>query len=151
MQVGQGFYVFKEMVPTTFLLSAPFRDADLLFNIVLISSRSRLLVVSPLFFPGPGSAPANRDRRLPEPPPGAEIQRVENGPQGDASWKPYYKSLGRPLAQTPDAADGVSLFCCFSFSGFGVRKVGKYHVVRRGKPNPPVFGGGGGEGQRLCF
>ena len=25
----------------------------------------------------------------------AEIQRVENGPQGDASWKPYYKSLVR--------------------------------------------------------
>eukprot|EP00913_Durusdinium_trenchii_P023038 g21632.t1 len=25
------------------------------------------------------------------------IQRVENGPQGDASWKPYYKSLVRSL------------------------------------------------------
>ncbi|OLQ11275.1 Poly [ADP-ribose] polymerase 10 [Symbiodinium microadriaticum] len=25
------------------------------------------------------------------------IQRVENGPQGDASWKPYYKSLLRSL------------------------------------------------------
>jgi hypothetical protein len=34
----------------------------------------------------------------------AEIQRVENGPQGDASWKPYYKSLVRRRRGLDDEA-----------------------------------------------
>ncbi|CAJ1409614.1 unnamed protein product [Effrenium voratum] len=77
------------------------------------------------------------------------IQRVENGPQGDASWKPYYKSLGRPLAQTPDAADGVSLFFVFPFPDSGSARLGSTMWFGEGNRTPRCLGAGVGK-ENVC-